>query len=440
MQNNYLGNDEIEIDLLDLLSVILKKWKILLFFAVVGLTAGFLYANVKNSKSVISGKDQLVALKLSMSEEEIQNVENLYQSHLVMTENINTLHDRFADLSYARDDNKFAEKTTYLISSKINGVERYIRDALLTSKDYEKLSELVFGDDEHSDYVRRNVLVKLENNEDQVSASKDSSLMSVVIMAEDAEKAGLAKNYIDEKISKISEELSAENNDVSIASLGTMECVHKKDISAFILEETNEVSAQIYNAETRYENFEANYIAKLSGNSKKYYDSLITEIPDSTGIGSKAYAKYGFIGAFLGVLIVAMIISARYVMDGTIKTADELYGVFGNDYAYNLNKDSLDLIAQDTAIKLGKEPRHVYVVNTEGADVSSELCKTLQKYANTEIHAGNPLENSGELRTLSEAYATVVLVPMKKMKRRELQRIVQYCSDYGIKILNMIAK
>lgn len=425
-----------EIDILDLLLAILKKWKLLiiamLIFALLGTGFGFIKANKAKTPTT---KADLAALEATMTEEELSDVKSaasiigeyrvMYNSQKSYNENaiyqkLDPFDIKTATLKYYVDNDY---KISYPVISETNNlipiVQTYVS---VLSKDaiYERMSSEI--DSKVTPlYFSEMVSADTENLQSE-------GLFVVTVMADTNERlekmVAIVKDELSNSTESIVETYGAHTLTLAFESIQSSSNSKVYDQQQLNIQKLTTISKAIADTENTF-----------SGNQLTYLKALIHEELEET----VSVVKYSVIGAFLGLLLVACVVIVKYLVSGTIKTSKEIETTYGIEVLGTIDskKDETDIINTKLGILTNKmEIKDVCLV-IDG-DFADEIKGKVTVDGVNVVEVADVENNSESLKKMAESSAIVVVEKLDVSKMKGISFISNHTKQYEIPIIGAV--
>ena len=457
MDRQYYDNSEIEIDLIDLCKVFLANIKWIVLAAVIGLAVGLGGAALKKTPTPLSVEEKKEAVLESLTDSEITYVEGLYNSCDALMKSVTSSQRQIETLQPAADDpmDLVMKQESFALETDVFGLNEQFANYLLSSDDMAELSTILYGTPDQPEKVNRRVYVWIPNDgrtywnssTDTTEISDFRQILMLQVFAESKDKADKAVTYLEKVLTEKQTAYAGKNVNFTLTKLDDFYSETQDVIIQKINSRADQIAKDMYNAEYQLNVLNTNYVSKLTGDSKAYYEILSGSYKATAG--SKSYKKYGLLGLLLGLFAALGWICVKYVLSNTVKTASELAWVMKGDLPYDLSADgkkkasgdAAKLAAEDLLIKEAKNDiKKLYVITDGDTENNADLQAVISGLkAGVPVTCGNPLASAEALRELSEADGAVITAALKQRKRSDIAQIEQYCRNSGAKILGVIA-
>ena len=427
---------EKEIDIIDLCKELLKKWKLILVFAIVFALLFSAYTLITSKQEKPETAAEVAALTAEMTNEEKTEVEDaakiieLYRTQYAQQK-------EYCDNSIYQNLDPYAINTVVLSFYVDNGYK--ISYPVIAEQNdivpiVQTYASALDGDDFYASFTEKlglsmdqaylAELITVSIGSETVGA--DSGIFTVKIYADSDE---LLSNMAD----FIKETLNAKTADI-VALYGSHKLVLSSEVEKTVID-TGVAETQQKNLQTltTIKTSITNVENRFSGDQLTYLKYLVhEELEEETNV-----AKYAVIGFFVGAIVVIAYYAVIYVLSNTIKTAEEINLVLKTNSFGNLS-DNTDFVASkiDNIAALGKLKKVALVSSTEEESLTA-IAKQLSVDAPI---LTDPLGDKADFETLAACDAMVVVVGLKSDKMKSLVALKKMCEDSNVKILGYIVK
>lgn len=484
--------EEIELDLLDLLAVFLLKWKLVFIMLLVGVVLGYGWAHFKNANSRMEPVEIEKAVEDArgqLSEDKAVAVEQLFfqcVNYLELQKEMRTYYSNFVS-SDVSVDNTVQMRSEYYIVSDIRDLDTVFIKMAVTEADYQAMREIAPDEkagatiydrvifttayNEKPESVRSSTNSAINNTINNTiripvqEGAKNAYLVNVELYGNSEEQCREMMAVIDAAFRREAEELKVLDPDIKLESLGEqfnsnvadyVQNLHKKNLDRMTVSET-----ELNNLTIK--------IGKFTSEEKAYYELLQQQYEGTYSSAPGKHVsgkKWAAIGAFLGVVIACCAVFFPYLMDGKVKTAEELEqsgrvlnrvfvkgkkNLFGRWAARLIHADDTDptvkadMVATDISILMEKNGKNTLMLlcGEEDADAVSFAeqvkARLLAKNSDMKVCVGNPLHSVDELEVAAQADMGVVFAEMKKSRRSMLREWRKICERYKLPLAGSVA-
>ena len=460
MDRQYYDNNEIEIDLIDLCREFLKNIKWIALAAVIGLVLGVGFTALRKTPTSKSIEEKREELLENLSDKERQDIEALYHSYTALQNSIESSRKQLSVYEaetpdITEFDDQVLKENVYIYDSDVFGMPDLI-NFILTADDFKQISEIMYGSTDFAENAFRRVSLKAANDSrnfwngtaDVTDGLEPSTIFVTSVYADNRETADQVLDYVEERIRAKQAQYADKEASFTFEKLDEHYIEQTAEILSKLNTNSDTLTRNIYNFETQLNGLNNNYISKLTGDSKTYYQIISGTYEEAAAYG-KNYKKFGLLGLLLGLFAALGWICVKYVLSNTVKTASELRWLMKGDMPYDLSvkgkkapdSNAVTLIAEDILIREKRDDvKKLYVITEGKAGEDARLKEVLaQLSAGKPVKSGNPLVSSEELRELSESDSAVIALNLKQTKRDDIAKLEQYCRNYNVKILGVIA-
>lgn len=495
-------NEEVQIDIVNLLHYILKKWRIIVIaMLVLGMAANLYY--VKKSSSTVdmetqeveeaSIETQIENAKENLSEEEIQQVDRTYTMYSYNEVSYKE-KEEYLDSSLLMQLNP-EEIPTGLLSYQVNqGVsEAEIRN-IMTMYENTLLDEATYADiigvigKEYKNTAVEELISVTDNisgnsnNNVVMLQNVDSGILNIQIYALEEKQCEKIAEVIKDRMQSYTDQLQQTFGTYSIQNIS--EQYYLSGDSDISTEKMNIVSAMnsaysyMNNATIGFTEDQITYFKLLTKpldesmeQEDNGEDSQITV--DNTSKTSYFSAKYILVGLIAGAFLVALWYACVYIISQTVKDTDDLKVVTGlpifgtvlrNGELDKRNKvdkwiDSLfsrGKKKEDDAVLLEricheielqakkKEVKNILLTSSAGnEDIALIMDKVQQKLTELGVSAVKSDSIASDsieaLEQLQKADGVVFVEQLMKSSREDIRKETELCSRYQVEMLGNVA-
>ena len=546
MYNN--DDDEMIISFSDVTAHLLLKWKILVLGMLIGLLVmgGYGYKKVKQAqaekaamleeqysldvtdvnvyldmdaeeleKNIESYDMEIANAKAALTPFSISYVERLASQYRSYNEYKKKMLEYY--LNYMLDTKELKEhlikKIYYYVQSPVPVTQPFFYSQNLFSQDdYAKMSEISPDEDMLSDiYGRVFVFVEQANSVTNVQLTNDlpeeellpdsptSYILTIMIIASDAEETDQMQLVIEDALARRQKELAEADLEVTIKPVLSH---YTDDVMDTVINGQQTYVDSMTRADNAISNLQNNFIQKLTEDEKKYFD-LIKEKQEAEGLLAdgeefsaetetdfadeteavpaaqgthksnfrlaalkKISKKYLVLGLVLGLFGSAFLVVLAYVLNGKVKTPDDLSsyrlpqlsGIARRGKSHNLfggvarslrgcqpktaEADEV-LLAQDLSILIRqKELNNVFFAlpadDKALAEEAQRVQTQLAKKADTAVKVGAPLYSAEELDTFASSDAILLLVRTHVSRQQDVRKLLAVSDRYEKPVLGYV--
>ena len=438
--NNYQDYEvEREIDIKDLCFSLLKKWKRILVGTIIICVLLCSYGLMKNKKSTTSKTDP----KKSLTEEEIENVENAYTSYEQALKSRDIVLSRVKNSALAQinTDKAVGRMVSYIIESDIDNIYSYYR------------SINIFNSDEQKEIIKScNFNDETNNIDDLVTISgKESEFIAGVSSSTDMKTAMTVYIYAnsDEALDTIQSIL--ENHIEGKSSITGATCTKLETVddieTYYISDNQNGLSDQLDNINNKIYNLEN--ITYLSEDELTYYTSLIEGKEEETTTvttSSFNWKKYGVVGVAGGLFVMCFFYAMMYVLSGKVHASDD-FKAYGLDSIGTLDYSESDiskemwLVSSITSFMKLHELKKLYIsLDYKNDKIESTLNTFVEELKKQDISVvmGDPLKERESFNNLISSEAVVLFETAEQSKYDSVSKIIDLANRQNISLVGSI--
>ena len=440
--NNYQDYEvEREIDIKDLCFSLLNKWKQVLVGTIIICILLCSYGLMKNKKSTTSKTDPTE----SLTEEQIENVENVYSSYEQALKSRDIILSRVKNSALSQiDTNKAVGRmVSYIIESDIDNIYTYYKSINVFAEDEQK--EIIKACNFNDETNNLDDLVSISGTASEYIAglSSDTTMkttMTVYIYANSDEALDTIESILDDHIEG--------KNTITGSTCTKLETVNNIETNYISDNQTNysnqltDVYNKIYNLEN---------ITYLSEDELTYYTSLIEGTNDSdetTTVTTTSFnwKKYGAVGIAGGLFVMCFFYAMIYVLSGKVHASDDFkaYGVdsIGTlDYSKDDVSKEMWLVSSITSFMKLHELKKLYIT----LDYKNEkIEKTLNTFVEElkkqgiETIIGDPLKEREAFNNLMSSEAVVLFETAEQSKYDSVSKIIDLANRQNISLVGSI--
>ena len=438
--NNYQDYEvEREINIKDLCFSLLNKWKQIIVGTIIICVLLCSYGLMKNKKSTTSKTDPTE----SLTEEQIENVENVYSSYEQALKSRDIILSRVKNSALSQiDTNKAVGRmVSYIIESDIDNIYSYYKSINVFAEDEQK--EIIKACNFNDDTNNLDDLVSISGKESEFIAGVSSNsnmknAMTVYIYANSDEALDTIQSILENHIEGKSSITGA-----TCTKLETVDDIDTNYISDNQTNYSNQLT-DIYNKIYNLEN-----ITYLSEDELTYYTSLIEGEEDETTTvttSSFNWKKYGVVGVAGGLFVMCFFYAMIYVLSGKVHASDDFktYGVdsIGTlDYSKDDVSKEMWLVSSITSFMKLHELKKLYIT----LDYKNEkIEKTLNTFVEElkkqgiETIIGDPLKEREAFNNLMSSEAVVLFETAEQSKYDSVSKIIDLANRQNISLVGSI--
>lgn len=339
MENNRLRTEEREINLLDLLEKILYAWRGVLVLAIIFAILLPVMQYVRADKAYkaalnTTAEEHLEELEIELSQVELEKIEYAKESRRQILAQLEEKQQYMEDsvLMKLNPHHKPVVTMRYYIDTRY--VMNYTKDM---PKDYtNELMEAYVG------YVKGGITQKLENQSDTsvkymeelLSAGAGSnSVLTVSVIGEDQESAENLAAKVDEELRNYQSELEDKIGSHDFTQISSY---FAYDSDQELADLQNQTKLSILDMNSRIVNLTAGFTEDMltvwEGKTVREIEEDDDEMEDEIKVEPvppSISAKYIVLGFLVGAFLYCAWIACLYILNGRMKTTDELQEIYG---------------------------------------------------------------------------------------------------------------
>ena len=452
--------NELEIDLIDLLKRLLRKWYILgacaVALAIVAAAFGYIRsgksAPVQSTSAVTS---EINTLKNALSEDDARTAEaaaELYKSEMTYYHN---LLDEVKDSALMQLDpvNAYREYAVYSVTDASG-------ESSVSASDNPGATLAVLAESELKSIENTEEIAKktgsLTANDVRLVLVIDAQASNAITVSfysndEEISKAGLsaAASKMDKVISKAKETL-----DYDVKLVGTYSACGYDSIitdkqyaytvnSSTVLNTAKTISSTLTKEQTDYFNY---LVAHTDGTPENVViETEQAPAPVKRSLNKK-YILLGFLG---GGFLAVMYYSLRYIFSNRLRTADDVNTLFNISVIGTVNKTNvekgIDILAAELALDISKKnAKSISIIGAAATDASdafkAKLASLLtEKCAGSDIKViKDVLGLEADMKLLADSEFAILVEQTDVSKYEDIASELELCSKYGVTTLGSV--
>jgi len=460
------------IDLKDLLATLFDKWVIVLVCIVIGALIGAgLYAIKSGQPATISVTEEFVeAARDDLNIEQIEQIDYLFAQYNSYKEYRKLMQDYMANSLFTDGGRAIICTAMYYVESDIHDVNLCFANLAVGKGEMEQIAAILGNEDATSDDVNRRVKIEDKYSDflngyglnyemgQDVEEAPNKNILQVTIVGDNEEQANEMLAIVDAAFQKEADILRSMDPDLQISEIGHQ---LSTNLTEYMQKQQAAVITALNDANNQINTLKTNYIDKLDSEEKAYFNALKEYAEQEIVVLKKpSLRKNVAIGAIVGLLLSVIIIILWYVFNGRIKTTFDVSSWSKTDIPYVVYKKKSgfhlfgavsrklkgadlsdevvvqELVVSDLAIKLARmECTSVYVTYDTRSSLKEEILQKLQDRLQKEgnqivLQTGNPLADTSDLHSFSEADAVIIMAQLKNTSHKVLGKWVQLSARY----------
>ncbi len=481
--------EEREIDLVDLIADILSHWRGILVCMLVGavLAGAFSYVkSVPESEEIIEEEEKAPEERIQSLEENMKEAEKVAVLSVIDDERELELYRQYMDTSVLMQmDSYDIPRIVMIFSIQMDDMgqsyilrsvyEDLINNVGMCEWIEEKTGISAVSAAELVSAQGRTGVTVLNGGQETVAGSDSLRVQVIHYDAEECEKLAQAiEDYINQQHTRLTRELGAHEITLLSESAGTMMDTGVRDRQISYSNSLLSLQSGIANAIDAFTEDQQDYYELLTqkepeGGIESGKDAGEVEAPEAV-VKPSVSKKYVLVGAVLFAFVYAGIFFVLYVLNGKLRTADELQSlyhisqlglvvrdkekkkVFIDKWIDSLRnrkkrqftaEQSLQLAATAVKISAGKQGLDtVYLMGCDlkaGAEAVCRKLKELLEQENiTAVILDNVLYDAAAMDELEHAKGIVLVEKAMSTMYDEISRELELASRQGIKVLGGI--
>ena len=461
------------------------------------------------AESIKSYEEQIADAKDALTPFSISYVERLASQYRSYIEYKKKMLEYY--LGYMLDTKELEEhlikRIFYKVKSDTPGTDTFFttQSILLTTEDYEKLLEVSPDEDALFDIYGRIKISAIKNETVQVLNMPDdeegaiSYMLNVAIISNDEGECNAMQAVLENALDRMQKKLTAADIQIEITPVTEN---FSEDVIDTIIGGQQGYVDNIVKLDNALVSFQNNYILKLTPEEKVYFDlikekqeaeglladgeELSTEeetdeeetgaeegsdvetTPQNTSYLSMIKPKNTLLGMLVGLFLSCLIVVLQYLLNGTVKTRDELEDMYGlpmltaicrEDAKRNLfaglaarirkckpgtaeadevllTHDLTNLIKKNTISSLYLAlPAENDALKSEAETIRS----LLSKKNDVQIRIGSPIYAAEELDAYSTSDAVLLFTKTHESRLQDIRKLLAVSSRYEKNILGYVA-
>ena len=458
MNVNYkpINEDEKTVSLTGLCLYVLKKWKIMLVFAVImAVLAGGLFT-VKDYKAYQASQNA----EPGVGTEKVNVSESVKASVLSKIETIASYRKTIEDYEYYY-------KNSIKVKLDPNNVHQGIIEYLFASSNNEEMlkaisvcEEMLFSDEKYEELLLElSEPTELAMLKEVISFGREYPVVASTGTTEEYDNGSLTfriliRHYNEEECEKIYL-FALEQMESLQAMLDEMGIIVEVSPTAAKLEQRVDRSIPALGKELRssintiYENI-ATIETKMTDDEAKYYEYLLNEnskVEENTSVTNEDASileflnmKMGILGAIAGVACVAGYFVLIYLVGGFVHNKEELSSWLNVPVAeFGAETDMLAALVHGVAMK--HHAKKIYLTGTV-SQINSERMEQLSSLVEPkgiEIIVGNNILKDGKaLQEATDCGSMILLEKSNVSKEKDVKEAIEKAVSCGIHVLSVV--
>ena len=435
---------------------------------------GFAVVKGSNVKPVEITEEQIAEARNSLSATDATTVDRVYAQYVSYRDYKATLQNYFSGFLFTDDDiTNYVQKTTiYALTSKVYGSDNIITQLSLTPEVYAKARSIIPDEEAVSNIYSRITFSSGEresltlSNDGGGMVIPDEYIIRSYVIAKSYDQCDELQAIVDEAIKESMRKIKTLDPDATLVIVGDN---YTDNLSQWIIDRQNDTINKLNNVENTIKNFNNNQVKNLSAEQNHYYELLVARDADQPmDLKSPSKKKFLVFGAAIGFVLSCCYYALKYLLDGTIKTKDEICSLYGmpvlNTVAVTGRKvplfdriirtlrgigktetdESIDLIASDIGILMEKSnSRSLYVIQTSKTEEETLIAESLKNAIMSEnkdysVVIGTPVSDSKALKDMASSDNVVLLTDLRKTKKATTDRYYDLFERYDSNVFGSV--
>lgn len=474
---------EREIKLSELLWKIILSWRTIIALAVIFaiLAAGYSYLQ---SKRQVSASNE-AGIGPTLTDEEAQDVARAqtiqrylqerkdYQEDSVYI-NLDAYNVNVVKLQYYIDADSVNDNKAGVLMDSYRG---YIESNVIV-EDMQRTSDIAMDDLYIGELIRFtnydiDMEISLQTLQEQMMRLEGSydRIMIVNVMGENAKEAGILADAVEKALTAYGKKLSGQIADHELMLLSRYESV---EVDTSVAAEQENLQASIETLQTRLTNATANFTedqkAALEAEETADVNDEENVSEEQTVTAPGVSKKYVLLGIVLGVVLAVIWETLKYILDGRVKSAEELQRMSGirilgtvrggdsgkrlfsgiDDRIRSLKErpcgtpeEQMEVLLANIALSCRKEGITKVFLTSESMDEDAKekiqaLISQLAKNGVEAVYETNIAYNAMSLEHMSKIGNVVIVVKEDHTQYKELEKELSLCMDQEMNVLGAV--
>lgn len=483
------SSDQKIIDLKDLFVEMLFRWKIIICFTIITTLLATCFGVWKSWKNnnIDSGgtsvQEKLEESKKKLTAAESAEVEQLYERYQLYSDYRKQYQKTFSGFLSVSDgfvQNAVIKRSTYVMSSYIESADAIICSMSLGLDDYDAIKNILPDVETVEDAYKYVSVWSSSSNKINVTNMENSDennhlkyLIFVEVLGNTKEICDQAADVVDSAIKREIVELKKVDSEISLNKIGNL---YRSNIIEYIAQKRQVSYDYMNRIDTSINNLKVNFIDKLSGNQRQYFNLLNTaaygEKENTTAQNPEVKPllnkKMTVLGVLLGVMLSVFLVAFKYVTNDTIKVPAEIEayykqsviesffvtnrrkGIFSGIIRKIYRADTVeknvkaDLVAVDVCgIMKKNETDSLFIVQTADVEtdriISSSITKAIAGCdSNCHPKTGLIFENPEQLQKMMQFKNALLLVHSRETFRSDVEKVLDICKRHAINVAGVV--
>ena len=484
-------DDEMEVNLAEMFAYILRRW---MSIVVVGLVcavaaAAFSYVSSLSGASSDYSDEAYAELAEELTAAEIEEVESVYAQYQSYRQQIALYDNKYSYtylLTLVPSDAvtlvvEYAFTSDYpgtvsSFSSQALGMDEYVQIAqLLGIEDesyYRTVSSLlsIYGSDSDNTYELNSYEIDVEgegSTQTGIVSTSHTGKLYFEVLGTNIETCEQIADIVREALERHLEELQAAGIEITLSEVSSnqVESGDSTVLSAYQSMVNNVASLK----ETLYD-FVEDYVDEMESDQIELYEFLVARDSAGEAAQTRISMKMPILGLIGAVIVMVLIYAVMYLLDGSIKDADEAAGIagrpvlgilrvqkpykglnglfdrwadlcsYGNqNYPLEGQKRLVEEQIAAYAEKCGAQ--EVFVIADPADEKMGALLDEMEAgeaLQGLKLRRGNPCADGGDFAALKESGMAVLTARLMGTPRKSAVSNVGICRELGIEIAGVV--
>ncbi len=475
--------NEITISLGNMFAYMLRRWKLIIVFALVFMVGIGGFMSYRQYKSIESNYEGTVynGSPDELSADQVKNVDTIYARHKAYQDRIEEVQFYLDNsLLMKLDTNNVSQYTKeYLLKSETRGVINSFLSMALELDDYKKMAD-VLGSGVDARYVYELVTISGAVDQDAYRIDTDkvgdvingsignsySGIMTLKVIGNSEDECVKIAQIANDGINRHLAELKKSGVEAELSGLD----------SSYTEKYHTEIAESQRNNEERkrtlideYDKFITDAKANLTPKELGYLNQLIEKDHSNAAKEQVSWVKYVVIGFVAGLFFAVVLLAILYICKQGLRTFDDIRRItkekevgiivqksrakffldkFFYWWAGKIEFSGVDVITEEAATAItcdrirniceGKSAKKVFLISDAKSEytntVLTNLVGQLQKVGIDAI-AGSPVTSLDSLQTLRKSDVAVLAVTMKKSFMSSVRNEYAVCEENSVPVV-----
>lgn len=442
--------DEVIIDVKEIWNRILRKWKILIFTAIIGAflvdIIGYINSYKDYEKNQPVDEKTLEMYKERLSEKDLEAAEQAYDTYEVYKRQYQSAleYSQNSILMKLGTDNAATTTIQYYIDNHYKSIYPVIQQTNNASDIIEAYS-LWLTSDEVLDKVKENTTTDVEERYLKelinVEPLEDTQTMKITIRTNSRDFTNGIADVIEQEVESYKSNIQDQYGEFDIVGANRSDTM---DIDDEVFDLQQKEITSIATLATQVEAVGNN----LNDTQKTYYNALINnaESQGKSFKGNIVDKKNIVVGCALGIALISCYVFIKYILQKKLRNGNDLKEIY-HSYTFGIikkdDRDILnDVVKQIATFTIRKDVKKIGLIGTNVSEDSKAVFRKITsalKNEKLEVCCAYGINEIADLFKGSEQIAQVVLIEKKNGSTYEdIEREMEMCERCGIEILGNV--